>query len=103
MAMVDYDEQRRRERKAGGALTIFFMAFLLGMPVIGWFGALIAAAWMAGKAWAKSSNRLVDVSLALGGLIPFHLVVWATAGKIANGIFLRWIWLLRSRAQVASD
>ena len=113
MAVVDYDEQQRRDRKAGGALTIFGMAFLLGIPVIGWFGALMAAAWLASKAWIKSSNRLVDVSLAIGGLIPFYLVVWATAGNIANGIFLMWfcvslyslawIWLLHSRAQVASD
>ena len=113
MAVVDRNEQDRRERAAGGTLTVLLLAFLLGVPVLGWLGAFFAAIWMAGKAYTKSANRLIDVSLALGGLIPYALIVWATGGKIADGIVgmwfavslysLGWIWLLHSRAQVASD
>ena len=113
MAVVDIDEQQRRSRSAGGTFTVIFLAFLLGIPFIGWFGAFIAAFWMAFKAYAKSANRLVDVSLAFGGLIPYYLIVWATAGNIADGIAgmwfavslysLAWMWLLNARAQVASD
>ena len=112
MAVVDLEEQQRRERTAGGTFTVIFIAFLLGLPFLGWIGAFFAAIWMAAKAWTKSANRLVDVSLALGGLIPYYLVVWATAGNIADGIVgmwfavslysLAWVWLLHARAQVAS-
>ena len=112
MAVVDIEEQQRRERAGGGALTVIFLSFLLGLPFIGWLGALLAAAWMAGKAYTKSANRLVDVSLALGGLIPYYLIVFATMGNIANGIVgmwlavsfysLGWVWLLHARVQLVS-
>ena len=113
MAVVDSDEQQRRERAAGGTFTVLFLALILGAPFIGWIGAFFASIWMAAKAYTKSANRLVDMSLAFGGLIPYYLIVWATAGKIADGIVgmwfavslysLAWIWLLHAQAQVASD
>ena len=113
MAVVDYDEQERRERAAGGTFTVLILAFFLGVPFLGWIGAFFASIWMASKAYTKSANRLVDISLAFGGLIPYYLIVWATMGNIANGIVgmwlavslysLAWVWLLHARAQVASN
>lgn len=113
MAVVDTDEQQRRERAAGGTLGVLILAVFLGAPFIGWIAAFFAAIWMAGKVYTKSANRLVDMSLALGGLIPYYLIVWATMGNIANGIVgmwfavslfsLAWVWLLHARAQVASN
>ena len=31
MAVVDYDEQQRRERAAGGTFTVLILAFFLGV------------------------------------------------------------------------
>ena len=113
MAVVGTEEQERRERAMGGITTVLILAFFLGAPFLGWIAAFFTAIWMAGKAYKKSTTPLLDVSLALGGLIPYFLIVWATAGKIADGIVgmwfavslysLAWIWLLHARAQVASD
>ena len=113
MAVVGQEEQERRGRAAGGTLFVLILALFLGAPFIGWIAAFFAAIWMAGKAYKKSATPILDVSLALGVLIPYYLVVWATMGNIANGIVgmwfavslysLGWIWLLHARAQVASD
>ena len=113
MAVVGTEEQERRERAMGGTFSVLMLALFLGAPFIGWIAAFFAAIWMAGKAYTKSANRLVDISLALGGLIPYYLIVWATMGNIANGIVgmwfavslysLGWVWLLHARARVASD
>ena len=35
MAVVDLEEQQRRERTAGGTFTVIFIAFLLGLPFLG--------------------------------------------------------------------
>ncbi len=113
MAVVSRDEQERRERKGSRTVGILALALLLGAPLIGLIAAFFAAFWMAGKAYTKSSNRLVDVSLALGGLIPYILIVWAAMGNKATGVVgmwfavslysLAWVWLMQARIQVVSD
>jgi len=80
MAVVDYDEQKRRERAAGGTFAVIFLALVLGAPVLGWIGAFFAAIWMAVKAHTNSANRPVDISIALGGLIPYYLIAIRSRG-----------------------
>ena len=107
MAVVDFNEQKRRERAAGGTLTMLMGAFLLGLPFIGWLGAFGMACQAAYQAYTRSSNRLADISIALGGLIPYGLIAWATMGSISEHMFrmwlavglysLAWLWLMRAR------
>lgn len=114
MAVVDYDEQQRREGALKGFGGVLGIGLLLSAPFIGWLFAPFVAFWMAVQAYKKSSNRLLDIGLAFGGLIPYYGLVALTGSTLKDGnwfgvmllMFIyscAWGWLMHARCAVASD
>ena len=85
--MVEYDEQQRREGAMKSFGAIAATTVIIAIPFIGWVLAPLVALWMALGAFKKSSNRLLDISLALGGLIPYYALVLMTMGMMKESWF----------------
>lgn len=92
MTYVDGAERERRERKLGAVVGGLLLACLLGTPVLGWFAALVATAWMCGKAFVNSANRFVDVCLCLLGLAVYVAIAIAVGGNLGDHFFRMWFW-----------
>lgn len=75
MGVVSEEEQEKRSR----GFAVFFIAAVMGVPIVGQILAIFMAGLLAIQIFTKSSSRLVDFGILVTFTVAYFIALWAFA------------------------
>ena len=91
MAQVSESEEHARGQSFGTALLICLISVLFGVPILNIFVAPVFVLLAIMRIFVRSTTRVQDIAILLGGLFVWGFVQYASMNAInKNGSFLFW-------------